>query len=211
MAERGRPRSFDRDAALAAATRLFWRKGFTATSISDLCKAMGIGSPSLYAAFKSKEALYAEAIQHYEATYGPPIAAPFEAAGTARAAIEGFLMASAATLPASDRPGGCMVTLSAVGGEGCAGLGTAVAEVRAVGLKRIEARLARAVEEGELPATVDKRAIARFYLGVQQGMSVQARDGATREDLEAVARAAMAAWGPLAQSSDRSPCSIASL
>jgi AcrR family transcriptional regulator len=197
MAVRGRPREFDRDAALAAAMRLFWRKGFTATSIADLCAAMGIGSPSLYAAFKSKEALYAEALAHYEATYGPLIALPLEGGETARAAIEAFLMASAATLPAADRPGGCMVTLSAVGEEGCDGLGAAVAKARADGLRRIEARLARAIEAGELPATIDSRAIARFYLSVQQGMSVQARDGATRADLEDVARAAMAAWAPL--------------
>ena len=62
---RGRPRSFDREAALTEATRLFWRKGYAATSVSDLTDAMGIGSPSLYAAFGSKEELYAEALHHF--------------------------------------------------------------------------------------------------------------------------------------------------
>ena len=62
---RGRPRAFDRDAALTQAMHLFWRKGFAATSISDLTAAMGIGSPSLYAAFGSKEGLYTEALRHY--------------------------------------------------------------------------------------------------------------------------------------------------
>src|SRR5438034_418152 len=66
---RGRPRAFDREAALAQATRLFWCKGYEATSIADLTEAMGIGSPSLYAAFGSKEALYAEALRHYVQTY----------------------------------------------------------------------------------------------------------------------------------------------
>ena len=32
---------------------LFWRKGFAATSMNDLCDAMGVRSPSLYAAFGS--------------------------------------------------------------------------------------------------------------------------------------------------------------
>src|SRR5690348_16407227 len=62
---RGRPRAFDRKAALDAAMRLFWKKGYSATSIADLTAAMGIGSPSLYAAFGSKEQLYAEALDHY--------------------------------------------------------------------------------------------------------------------------------------------------
>ena len=44
---------------------LFWRKGFAATSMNDLCDAMNVRSPSLYAAFGSKEALYLEAIEHY--------------------------------------------------------------------------------------------------------------------------------------------------
>lgn len=42
----GRPREFDREAALDAAMCLFWRKGFATTSIKDLCDAMGIASPS---------------------------------------------------------------------------------------------------------------------------------------------------------------------
>jgi hypothetical protein len=36
---------------------LFWRKGYSGASLSDLTAAMGINAPSLYAAFGSKEAL----------------------------------------------------------------------------------------------------------------------------------------------------------
>jgi AcrR family transcriptional regulator len=62
---RGRPRAFDRDAALTTAMHLFWAKGYSATSIGDLTAAIGIGAPSLYAAFGSKEALYSEALAQY--------------------------------------------------------------------------------------------------------------------------------------------------
>jgi AcrR family transcriptional regulator len=199
MSARGRPRSFDRDAALDAATLLFWRQGYAATSIAELCQAMGIGSPSLYAAFGSKEALYLEALKRYAATRAPCIWDPLNAGATAREGVEGFLMASVAALPETECPGGCMVTLASIGGDGVPQLGAFLRAARAEGLRRLEARLARGVEAGDLPATADTTAMARFYLGVQQGMSVQARDGAGRAELETIARCALLAWDALAR------------
>lgn len=196
---RGRPRAFDRDAAVAAAMKLFWRRGYSATSLSDLTDAMGIGSASLYAAFGSKQQLYREAVEFYADRNSHLVWARFEAAATAREAIEALLLDSAATLaPLSEEtPPGCMVTLSAVGAEGCPELGRLVASMRAEALGSIRQRLARAVREGELPPGTATEAIARFYSAVQGGLSIQARDGATRSELEAAAHAAMAGWGAL--------------
>src|SRR5580692_5396413 len=101
MAITGRPRGFDRDAALEAAMLLFWRKGFSAASMNDLCDAMSIRSPSLYAAFGSKEALYLEAVEHYVRTIGPPIWGKLAEGATARASMEALLMAAAEILPQS--------------------------------------------------------------------------------------------------------------
>ncbi len=95
---RGRPRAFDRDAALATATRLFWEKGYEATSIADLTDALGIGAPSLYAAFGSKEAFYAEALAYYCESTADFVWAKFAAADTAREAVLSFLMDSATAL-----------------------------------------------------------------------------------------------------------------
>jgi AcrR family transcriptional regulator len=189
---RGRPRAFDRDAALTAAMKLFWQKGFSATSISDLTRAMGIGSPSLYAAFKSKEALYAEALDHYRTTHESIVWKRFFEAATTRAAVQAFLEDSAAGL--SQTPNGCMVTLSAVGAEGHAELGALVSSARNVTLERIEGRLAQGVTAGEIDESVDMHALARFVQTVQNGMSLLARDGASRADLDAVAETAMLGW-----------------
>ncbi len=192
---RGRPRAFDRDAALDAAMRLFWRRGYAATSISDLTDAMGIGSPSLYAAFGSKDQLYAEALHRFGEVAAPLIWWPLEREGPARAAIEGLLMASAANFPATrDKPAGCMVTLSNADAEGCGAHGGLLTAGRAEGLRRLEARLADAATSGALPPDTDTAALARFFLSVQQGMAIQARDGAGRAELESVAREAMRAW-----------------
>ena len=193
---RGRPRAFDREAALAQATRLFWIKGFEATSIADLTEAMGIGSPSLYAAFGSKEALYVEALRYYCDNYEALAWAKFLSAATARDAVVSLLMDSAAALTGclADIPRGCMVTLSSVGSEGHSDLGEVVRSARAITLDRLKARLSRAVIEGELSASIDVHALARFVQTVQNGMSILARDGADRAELEAVAEVAMLGW-----------------
>lgn len=193
---RGRPREFDREAALEQAMRLFWFKGFEATSIADLVQAMGISAPSLYAAFGSKEALYAESIRHYGATYEPLFWNNFQAAPTAREAVQALLSDTAATLAGhrGQASNGCMVALSSVGSQGHEQLGELVRRARENGLVRLKTRLARAVAEGEIPAGVDCHALARFVQTVQVGMSIIARDGASRDELEQVAQAAMATW-----------------
>ena len=191
---RGRPRAFDREAALTKATHLFWRKGYEATSITDLTAAMGIGAPSLYAAFGSKDALYVEALGHYQANYEAFVWSNFRAAATARAAVEALLMDSASALTGAlpDAPNGCMVTLSSVADH--PDIAELVRTARGVTLERLETRLARAVAESEIPATVDLHALARFVQTVQNGMSILARDGASRAELEDVAQVAMQAW-----------------
>lgn len=191
---RGRPRSFDREAALASAMTVFWRKGYAASSMVDLCQAMSIASPSLYAAFGSKENLYAEAIAHYGGVASPLIWGPLDKAPTARAAVEAFLMASAGNLGKPGSPRGCMLTLSDAATEDAPQLCKLITGERAKALKTLQARLQRGITEGDLPATVDVKSTARFYLTIQQGMSIQARDGATRRDLESIAATAMAAW-----------------
>ncbi len=181
---------------MAQATQLFWSKGYEATSIADLKQAMGIEAPSLYAAFGSKEALYAEALRHYVKSYEDSVWSGFFSARTARKAITSFLMDSAASLTEcrSDSPRGCMVVLSSVGSEGHADLGELVQSARSITHKRLKERLKKGVAEGEIPKSADVDAIARFVQTVQSGMSILARDGANREELKAVAQTAMLGW-----------------
>jgi len=195
MAVIGRPREFDRDAALEAAMLLFWRKGFAVTSMNDLCDAMGVRSPSLYAAFGSKEELYLEAIEHYVQTQGPPVWGKLAEGATARAGIENLLIAGTESLPKSRAiPAGCMATLAAVGDEWPAAIARVIKKVRLEMLGMLRSRLETAVAKGELPASTDIDGLSRFYLSVFQGMAIQAQDGAIRAELRGVATAAMAAW-----------------
>jgi AcrR family transcriptional regulator len=195
MANIGRPREFDRGAALEAAMLAFWRKGFAATSMNDLCDAMNVRSPSLYAAFGSKEALYLEAIQRYVEIFGPPVWDGLAEGATARAGVENLLLAATETLPESHvTPGGCMAALAAVCDEWPAGIAQVVRKIRMIMLGRLRSRLEAGVANSELPTTTDIDALSRFYFSVYQGMAVQARDGADAADLKGLVAAAMSAW-----------------
>ncbi|MDH4984607.1 TetR/AcrR family transcriptional regulator [Aminobacter anthyllidis] len=205
MSQKGRPRSFDRDAALRQAMRVFWKKGYDGASLTDLTTAMGISSPSLYAAFGSKEALFREAVDLYGATEGFEIWGAFERPGSVRDAIADFLRASAKAFSEPGDPKGCLIVLGALNvSETNAEVFRDLSERRMSSARDLAGRLKKAVTEGELPETADCDSISAFYLAVQQGMSVQARDGASREALLAVADGAMAAWGPLVSGSGRS-------
>ena len=195
MAVIGRPREFDRNAALEAAMLLFWRKGFAMTSMNDLCEAMGIRSPSLYAAFGSKEALYLEGLDHYVRTVGPPVWDRLAEGETVRASVENLLLAATESLPKSRAtPAGCMAALAAVGDELPPAIANVAKKVRLKMLDNLRSRLAAAVAEGELPTSTNIDHLSRFYLGVFEGMAIQARDGASRAELRGVVTVAMAAW-----------------
>lgn len=77
-----RKATFDRNQIVAKARDLFWHKGFHATSLKDLEAALDLKPGSIYAAFHSKEALFAEALEDYAATSGRDLEAALNADGS---------------------------------------------------------------------------------------------------------------------------------
>jgi AcrR family transcriptional regulator len=196
MATRGRPRSFDRDVALRQAVALFWEQGYEGTSIADLTEAMGIAAPSLYAAFGSKEALFREAVAFYCEDSPTELALAREP--TAREAVAAMLYDNADDYVDPATPRGCMLVLGApVGTPAHSGVRERLAEARHASVDRLRERLDRGIAEGELADGTDTAMLADFYSTVLDGMSIKARDGATRAELHAIAAAALAAWDGL--------------
>jgi AcrR family transcriptional regulator len=196
---RGRPRSFDREVALDKALQLFWERGYEGTSLSDLTAAMGIASASLYACFGSKEELFREALVLYGQTIGrPPKQALLDHPDT-RDAFDAMLGATADAITIDGAPHGCMLVLAAsTGAIENSRVRSLLADLRrTIVFDGIHDRLRQGVADGDIapPAGIDP--VARYFTTVVEGMSVQARDGATRADLEEVITCAMAAWDAL--------------
>lgn len=177
----GRPRSFDRDAALASAVEQFWRAGYEGTSVATLTAAMGVTPPSLYAAFGDKHRLFEEASAEYFRRTRDAVDAAL-ALPTVHEAVARVLddTARAHTDPAT--PAGCLVLTE-----------PRLEPQREVLRQRLEDRFVRGVRDGDLPASADPERLASFLVAVLRGMSGCARDGGDLDDLRGIAETAMAA------------------
>jgi AcrR family transcriptional regulator len=184
---KGRPRSFELADVLDKAMTVFWRHGYEGASLGRLQAATGLTPPSIYNAFGSKEGLYEACLDHYRTGIGSrPAGALTEP--PSKAALGAFLAAAAREFTRPGRPAGCMISTAALTlSPDLTSVEDATAAHRAATLSLIEDYLRRA-------GSTEPRTLARFFGAIIQGMSVQARDGATEEELAALADVALAAW-----------------
>ena len=184
---RGRPRAYNPDVALAKATEIFWAQGFAGASLDDLSAATGMNRPSLYGAFGDKQTLFKSALDRYMDSSRAAMTEAFRGGGSLRDILTRVYHTALGFYLSDD-----------MGGRGCflasAGLGQALVddEVRqtvADGLheldRAVEGLMQRRQARGELPSTTDPIALGRVASMMMNALSVRARAGETREQLEA--------------------------
>jgi AcrR family transcriptional regulator len=190
---RGRPRAYDPQVALAKATDTFWAQGYAGASLDDLSAATGMNRPSLYGAFGDKQALFSAAIDAYIDTSRVAMTQAFRSGGTLRQVLERVYHAGLNIYLSGDIGGrGCFMTSA---GLGQAAVDPAVRDKVASGLHEVdrafERLMARAHAAGELPPGADPAALARVAGMMLNALSVRARAGETREQLEATVQATL--------------------
>ena len=190
----GRPRAFDSDIALEKALNVFWRKGYDGTSLADLTEAMGINKPSLYSAYGNKEQLFLKAIELYEnrpcSFFLPALEKP-----TAYEVAEYMLFGAANNLADDSHPQGCVIIQGALScSDSAESIKEALINKRLDGEAKLTARFKCAQEQGDLPASADPSALARYLGTVVQGMTIQATNGSNAEQLREVAHLALLAF-----------------
>ncbi len=175
--------------------RVFWSLGYEATSMADLRAALGLTQASLYAAFGSKEALFREAVELYQRTDGITTERALSADLPTREAVRTMLQGAVDAFTARGAPGGCLVVLGTVN---CTVENRTVqqhlASLRSQTVRSLMRRIKRGVREGDTPNTASVSGLAAYYATVLHGLSIQARDGASRKTLTGVVHCAMAAW-----------------
>jgi AcrR family transcriptional regulator len=193
----GRPREFCIDEVLDRALQVFWQHGYEGASVSDLCHAMGINPPSLYAAFGNKEGLFRQVLDRYVAQraafWDEALAAP-----NPRDMVERLLRGTVDFLTAACNPPGCLLVRGALA---CSDMAQDVhndlVARRNAAQASLEQRLETAKRAGALPPDLDPGDLARYIATVLDGLSVRAGAGAGREELQRVVDMALRAWPAL--------------
>jgi TetR/AcrR family transcriptional repressor of nem operon len=183
-----RPREFDETAALDAAMRCFWAKGYEGVSVRDLAASMGIAGASLYNAFGDKQALYQRALTRYVEQSFLDRVARFEGLPPRRA-ISAFFDEIIARSLADEQRQGCMLVNSLFEGS----LHDEAAQAPIVDVVRqIEAFFRRCVDAGQADGTITSAEtaedLARLLLGTLMGIRALARLRPERELLEGIVR-----------------------
>ncbi len=187
----GRPASFDKEAALDAAMRLFWEHGFEGTSMTDLSQAMGIHPSSIYAAFGDKQALFALAAKRYIEVPGQ-----YMVRALAEPTFETFIQAAfyntVEFLGGKEYPASCF-TLT--GSLSC-GVDTEPAKALMLDIRLrneavLKARLLKARRAGEFSKEENLDDYTRYLSSLLSGLAVQAANGSTRAQLKRTAELAL--------------------
>ncbi|HEX4737076.1 MAG TPA: TetR/AcrR family transcriptional regulator [Allosphingosinicella sp.] len=191
---KGRPREFCTEAALAAALRVFWGKGYEGASLTDLTEAMGITRPSLYAAFGNKESLFRQALDLYEREKLAYIREALKAP-TARQVAEQLLRGALDSMCSDCEPKGCLRVISSVAcGTEAESVREEVIARRVSSQRAVIERFEQAKREGDLPASVSAEDLATYLSTLLQGIAVQAGAGVPRAQLDRLVDTSLSLW-----------------
>jgi AcrR family transcriptional regulator len=184
----GRQRQFRKEEALARAMEVFWQKGYSGTSLSDLTEAMGINKPSLYAAFGNKEKLFVSAINEYVEQYGAPhFDKLLSGDASLRERVKAYLGSIANMVTNAKLPGGCFVADSTCeAGSSCLpeGAEETILSINTASTKAFVSFFRDEQSKGHIESSASPEVLADYLLGLQFGLAVMARNGIKRARLE---------------------------
>lgn len=184
-----RPREFDEQVVLDAATQRFWMNGYEATSVRDVADQMGITGASLYNAFGDKRELYRRVLDRYAKAALKSCAEAFEGSAPPKLAIKAFFDATVAELLNDPQHKGCLVVNTSLE---VAPHDEEFREVVKGVFVRIEKYVRDCIKAGQADGSISTKQsaadLARLFLAAILGLRVLARTRPERELLTGLVR-----------------------
>ena len=192
MATVGRPRSFDKDEALKKAMYVFWEKGYEGTTMADLIESIGMKAPSIYAAFGNKDAIFKEVVQTYLPIVVDGQLKVLNSFPGIYDAVEATLNACVNLYTGKDNPSSCLVMTAAINTapEHAEHIGT-LRDLREKYKDAWQKRFEQAKFDKQLPENANAFELAEYFTTLIQGMTIKAKDGASKYSLDATVKLAM--------------------
>lgn len=188
----GRPCEFDPAAALEAALRVFWQRGYDATSLDDLLAGMGIGRSSFYQAFGSKDKLFRRCLTQYRDWCEAQLRELLATAPSGRAFLEKvFHLVSDCNATPMGRSGCLLMNTATEFGQRDPAIARQVNEALGHFEKLFLEAVTRAQAEGDIPKSADARSLALYLATNLGGLKGMARAGASPEKIRTVVKVIM--------------------
>jgi TetR/AcrR family transcriptional repressor of nem operon len=178
---RGRPRSFDAEAAVERAMGVFWSRGYHATALPDLLRATKLSRGSLYAAFGDKHSLFLRALDRYIADalarMDIELAPRRDPVDGLRAYLAGYVDRTSGT----NGQRGCLLVATAMELAGRdAEVDRRIAGFFKAMTARVADALSRAKAGGRLASGVEPSSAARILVCFVEGLRVVGKTAPTR-------------------------------
>jgi TetR/AcrR family transcriptional repressor of nem operon len=181
----GRTKEYDRRGVLNKAVSVFWKKGFEATSMSELIKTTGLNSASLYKEFGNKEGLYETALEEYRERELEPFIRPLIEEPNMKG-IETFLKGVVKNATNPDFKGCLMMNTLAEKEVINAGAIRRVEKFCTRLETILEGAIRGAQKAGDILVEKDPTALAHYLLCLIQGMVLYGRVEDHKPHIEAV-------------------------
>lgn len=190
-----RAREFDETEVIDKALHVFWQQGYEGTSLNDLLDATGLTKSSLYAAFGSKEDLFHRIVERYLSKHVEFRQACALAEPTPRRIVERLLYGMADLHAGSRTPPGCLITGASLAcSPEAESIRQELVRSRNEFGQVLRGRLEAVTSAGPLPPGITAADAARLVVVTIQGMAVEAKGGATRNELRRIVQTFLLSW-----------------
>jgi TetR/AcrR family transcriptional repressor of nem operon len=173
---------------------MFWSKGYEATSLSDLLKAMEISKSSFYQAFGSKHELFERCLARFRERQVTRMRAALAGAETAKRFIRSMLTAIVADAARMETPKGCLIMNTATEFSGRdASVARLVSHATSDFADVFATAVRQAQREGDIAPEKDADALARYIVSTISGLKTMVKAGYSPKAVDEVVEVAMGA------------------